>query len=312
MNEISCPICGRAFEFRSGKIYCSKRCSKRAGKRRASLRGAVYCDYVCPICGETGRRRKTKNRVTTCGRAECVKRHKKNVKKEGKKRWIESGKNKACASYKKKYRRPVSAENRKYDQCVCGGMKKKGSELCFRCITNQKKITLQVILCRECGKEFRQLVGYQKFCCAYCKNKNKDRRFRARNPEWHKNYYGARDQRPDERLKHSVRSRIRDAIRGASIGKTKKTFDMLGYTPEELMEHLQNRFMFGMNWANYGTEWHVDHIKPVFMFKIENQNDIKRVWSLSNLAPRWATNRISARYGGFQEGNIEKGARYVG
>lgn len=38
-----------------------------------------------------------------------------------------------------------------------------------------------------------------------------------------------------------------------------------------------------MNWDNYGTEWVVDHIKPVSKF--DKDTDISIVCALSNLQP---------------------------
>lgn len=111
-----------------------------------------------------------------------------------------------------------------------------------------------------------------------------------------------------------VHNRIRSAI-GKELrlcGKSKPTFDLLGYSKDELIAHLESKFMFGMTWNNYGSQWHIDHVVPVSTFGLMNESKAKRCWRLDNLQPRWATNEISRRYGYFQEGNIEKGNRYVG
>jgi len=47
-----------------------------------------------------------------------------------------------------------------------------------------------------------------------------------------------------------------------------------------------------MNWKNYGSYWHIDHIIPqsVYQFvnlktKKENLDEIQKCWSLRNLRP---------------------------
>jgi hypothetical protein len=69
---------------------------------------------------------------------------------------------------------------------------------------------------------------------------------------------------------------------------------LVGYTTEQLKEHLEKQFTEGMTWDNYG-EWHVDHIIPraAFNFEIPEDIDFKRCWSLKNLRPLWAIENIS-------------------
>lgn len=68
---------------------------------------------------------------------------------------------------------------------------------------------------------------------------------------------------------------------------------MLGYSPEQLMAHLERLFLPGMTWANYG-KWHVDHDIPLSAFNFETVHDydFKRAWSLDNLKPLWADQNL--------------------
>ena len=66
------------------------------------------------------------------------------------------------------------------------------------------------------------------------------------------------------------------------------TIDLLGYSAEELKNHITNLFTEGMSWDNHG-EWHIDHIKPVSSFDKETPMNI--VNALNNLQPLWATTR---------------------
>ncbi len=69
--------------------------------------------------------------------------------------------------------------------------------------------------------------------------------------------------------------------------------DIVGYTLNELKEHLEKQFHPGMTWDNYG-QWHADHIKPSSSFQIIGLecDEFKSCWSLNNLQPLWAKDNI--------------------
>lgn len=72
---------------------------------------------------------------------------------------------------------------------------------------------------------------------------------------------------------------------------------VLGYSLQELKDHLERSFKEGMSWENYG-EWHIDHIRPLCSFTIlsRESEDFKEAWSLQNIQPLWAMeNSIKAR-----------------
>jgi hypothetical protein len=68
---------------------------------------------------------------------------------------------------------------------------------------------------------------------------------------------------------------------------------LVGYDVIELKRHLEEQFVDGMSWENYG-EWHIDHIKPLSSFNITdiNSDEFKKCWSLSNLQPLWAKDNL--------------------
>jgi Tfp pilus tip-associated adhesin PilY1 len=81
--------------------------------------------------------------------------------------------------------------------------------------------------------------------------------------------------------------------------------NLVGYTAQDLKNHLEKQFKDGMAWENQGKNgWHIDHIRPVSSFNITDFNcdDFKKCWALSNLQPLWAIdnikkgNKISAKY----------------
>lgn len=97
------------------------------------------------------------------------------------------------------------------------------------------------------------------------------------------------------RLKFNLASNFRNHLKNKN---GRKTFDILGYTVNELRNHLEVQFDSLMNWDNYGSYWHVDHIKPASLFNHENDNEVMECWSLNNLQP------LEAR------ANMSKGNRY--
>lgn len=77
--------------------------------------------------------------------------------------------------------------------------------------------------------------------------------------------------------------------------RSKSKFDLLGYTVDDLIIHLESKFKKEMNWGNYGAYWHVDHIKPASWFSYDSVNDdsFKKCWALTNLQPLEALINIS-------------------
>ena len=56
--------------------------------------------------------------------------------------------------------------------------------------------------------------------------------------------------------------------------------NLLSFKLQDLINHLQSKFRDGMTWDNYGSFWHVDHIKPLCKCKT-----IDEAWRLDNLQP---------------------------
>jgi hypothetical protein len=112
------------------------------------------------------------------------------------------------------------------------------------------------------------------------------------NPGKHKQYNDARAT-PQHRLENAIRCRIWCGIVGGSK-KERRTFDLLGYTSQELRAHLERQFNGRMSWDNYGVFWHVDHIVPLALFRYETPEDpeFRAAWALPNLRPLWKIENI--------------------
>ena len=96
------------------------------------------------------------------------------------------------------------------------------------------------------------------------------------------------------RFKDRLRTAVWQCLKERNINKINTTFDLLGYTLEELMSHLEALFTEGMTWDNYG-EWHVDHKIPMNSFNFETTDDpeFKECWCLDNLQPLWGPDNLS-------------------
>ena len=128
--------------------------------------------------------------------------------------------------------------------------------------------------CKGCKREFSQkLAKYQSpYCTKECRIKTIEKR--------------------SELVK--LRKRMRDNVRRSILSYVKrgtknnrKWQDLLGYTTKQLCDHLESKFDSKMNWENYGTYWHIDHITPVSWFKFDAPDceAFRKCWAIKNLQP---------------------------
>ena len=98
---------------------------------------------------------------------------------------------------------------------------------------------------------------------------------------------------PLYKLISNFRTAIYQVLKESNVEKNGHYFDILGYTPEELINHLEKQFTEGMTWENYG-EFHVDHKLPISSFNIKEIGDeeFMKCWSLDNLQPMWGEENI--------------------
>ncbi len=129
---------------------------------------------------------------------------------------------------------------------------------------------------------------------------------RGERKEYHKKYrqenrekireYQRRKYRnnPEYGLGSSILWAIRKQIKNNNSGFAANWQKWVGYSVEQLVEHIENKFLGGMTWENRG-EWHVDHIIPIsaFNFTAVSDIDFRRCWALSNLQPLWAEDNMS-------------------
>lgn len=140
--------------------------------------------------------------------------------------------------------------------------------------------------------------------------KNREYRIkgRARIAAWHRN---RRKTNLEFKILCNLRNRAYCALKGFS--KSAKTLELLGCSVEFLRKHLESQFEPKMSWDNYGLNgWSVDHIAACATFDLSKEEEQKKCFHYSNLAPRWTTTGIAQSYGSNQIGNVEKGNKIIG
>lgn len=103
-----------------------------------------------------------------------------------------------------------------------------------------------------------------------------------------------RNASPQLRLFESISTQIRGSLLG---GKASRSWEQLvGYTREQLVVHIERQFVDGMSWTSYGA-WHIDHIiaASAFVYDSADHQEFKACWALSNLRPLWALDNIIKR-----------------
>ena len=131
----------------------------------------------------------------------------------------------------------------------------------------------------------------------YYKNYNKIHY--QENKEWYRNW--ERERLKNDlgfRLKKVVAARINDALRVYNKVKLDRTIEYLGCNMEYYTQYLESKFTPIMTWENYGTEWEIDHIKPICKFDLLNEEEMYECFHYSNTQP---LNKVE---------NREKSGRY--
>ena len=149
---------------------------------------------------------------------------------------------------------------------------KKGLKICNQCkehkpIKEFSTNTKQSNGCKECAKEYRRIH--------YLPNEIKKTRERYKTD-------------PVFKLDSICRTHLYGALKGKK--KSKKRIDIIGLTPIELKQYIEDRFESWMSWDNWGIGqgmWQVQHIIPRD-FAI-NENEIYLINHYKNLIPMCAT-----------------------
>lgn len=171
---------------------------------------------------------------------------------------------------------------------------------CFKCKINDR-ISNNVSYCRPC-KSKNDLISYHrnsknriKYQKEYLENNpEKLEKVRKQSTQWRKDNPTYVTEWMNNKIKtdpsYYIKSRILSSLGMGlkGLGKSEKMIWYLGCTIKEFKIHLENQFVDGMNWDNKGRfGWHIDHIKPMNTFNLENPEELKDCWNYTNLRPLW-------------------------
>ena len=90
---------------------------------------------------------------------------------------------------------------------------------------------------------------------------------------------------PTFKLEVRLRSRISCALKAQGEEKTQRTRKYLDCTSSFFQEWIKFQLYDGMTLENYGTLWHVDHVKPCASFDLSNEAEVAECFSWKNLRP---------------------------
>jgi hypothetical protein len=146
---------------------------------------------------------------------------------------------------------------------------------------------------KEYRKEYYQ--NHKEYQKAYYQTHKKERKIYAKkyneNRKEDKRHYENNKLKTDinYKLAKNLRTRLYLALKeNWKLGSAVKD---LGCTIPELKIYLEKQFEIGMTWDNWG-EWHIDHIRPLSKFNLQNREEFLQANHYTNLQPLWAKENI--------------------
>lgn len=86
-----------------------------------------------------------------------------------------------------------------------------------------------------------------------------------------------------------INTRLRGGLKSKKGRGPRALLEFLGYSLDDLKLHIERQFTRGMTWERFmAGEIHIDHITPVSLFDLEDPEQVRLCWSLTNLRPLWA------------------------
>ncbi len=107
--------------------------------------------------------------------------------------------------------------------------------------------------------------------------------------EWNRNKYSTDI---TFRTKHIVSARIHEALKVYRLLKTNRTIEYLGCSIGEYCDYLEEKFDGKMTWENQGSYWHIDHIKPIASYDLNNEDELIACFHYTNTQPLEALENI--------------------
>jgi hypothetical protein len=168
-------------------------------------------------------------------------------------------------------------------------------KICKRC-SLEKECPYNKRYCRDCqnlfSKEYK-LKNKEKIA-EYNKNYKSERKDEIK--EYNKNYNlnnresiqkrqteNQRNRRNNDinyKLSVNLRNRIKKFLKGET-----KSNKLIGCSIDFFKKWLEYNFTSNMNFDNYGSVWHMDHVIPCSLFNLENDNEKNYCFNWTNIRP---------------------------
>lgn len=99
-----------------------------------------------------------------------------------------------------------------------------------------------------------------------------------------KSIYTRQRRRSNEniRIKDNLNRSLRRLVNGANVPSL---LPLLQCDHTFFKYHIESQFKENMNWNNYGSEWHIDHIVPCAKFDLTRAEERLKCYHFSNLKP---------------------------
>jgi hypothetical protein len=111
-----------------------------------------------------------------------------------------------------------------------------------------------------------------------------DAAWRAANPERVAATQRRQAQKPANKIRSYLRARLNMAVRKRQ--KAGSAVRDLGCSIPEFMAYFETLFAPGiMTWANWGSVWEIDHMRPLSSFDLANREDFLSACHFTNLQP---------------------------
>lgn len=123
----------------------------------------------------------------------------------------------------------------------------------------------------------RNIDSYKKYALKTRDDKNK----------WYRN-------KRQNDIQYKLSCILRNRLRKAVVRNSKKSsaIILLGMTMEDFKSYLESLFLPGMSWSNYGSIWHIDHIRPCSSFDMTIEENQKICFHYTNLQPLFAVTTV--------------------
>lgn len=128
---------------------------------------------------------------------------------------------------------------------------------------------------------------YKEKIALYSKNSRKKPDYRKRKNETEKKL---KRNNVNYRIRTAIAKNIGNVLKGKKLAKT---LVLLGCSAEDFRKHLESQFTPEMNWDNYGSYWHVDHIIPCRVFNMDKEEHQKVCFNYRNCRPLEANKNLS-------------------